>query len=607
MASSSRSTSGVRAASTRPAGRGAVPPRPRPGLERPDCGTASPPRSPPQGHPTFAVDLRGHGRSSKPDGPYDVATVADDLAALIERLGLDRPVVAGQSWGGNVVLELAARHPGASRGIVLRGRRLARAEPRLPGLGGLPGGARPAPAGRPAAATRSRATSARRHPDWPESGIRGHAGQLRGPRRRDDRPVAHLRAPHRPSCAGCGSTTRAARTPALAVPVLLAPAAEWTRRDWTRRKRQAVEAARGGHPERPGPLVHRRPRHPRPAPGRTRRRDARHDDRRVLRDDAARGSSRSWAPARPRRRWPRSTARSSSGSAPEPVTGRDPRHAVRVPGERRRAERSDASSSSPRASGARWPSPRTGRATSTRSRRPRPSPGSARRATSWPARAAPATPSASGPAARSRPPSPIELRDGGILTMASAAALTLGIAHDPRLRDLQGGRGAALAAGARPAGSGDRPAGRRGPPLRQRRGRQPRHPLLLHGRAPPADAGARAGRRARSSWASTATRRSCSTSIGGTATVSGLGGVTVRVDGRRDGLPERQRGEHRHHRRDVARGLADGQTADIGWEPGPDGAGRLRRGRRAGSAGRRATPRRDGRARGDVHRRPRRG
>ena len=71
-----------------------------------------------RGHPVVTVDLRGHGRSSKPDAPYDVPTVADDLAALIERLELDRPVVAGQSWGGNVVLELAVRHASLPRGIV---------------------------------------------------------------------------------------------------------------------------------------------------------------------------------------------------------------------------------------------------------------------------------------------------------------------------------------------------------------------------------------------------------------------------------------------------------------------------------------------------------
>lgn len=65
-----------------------------------------------QGHVAVAVDQRGHGRSSKPDSGYGVATCADDLALLIDELGLDRPAVAGQSWGGNVVLELAHRHPG---------------------------------------------------------------------------------------------------------------------------------------------------------------------------------------------------------------------------------------------------------------------------------------------------------------------------------------------------------------------------------------------------------------------------------------------------------------------------------------------------------------
>jgi len=63
------------------------------------------------GHDVVAIDQRGHGLSSKPDEGYDMATVADDLRLLIGELGWDRAAVAGQSWGGNVVLELAVRHP----------------------------------------------------------------------------------------------------------------------------------------------------------------------------------------------------------------------------------------------------------------------------------------------------------------------------------------------------------------------------------------------------------------------------------------------------------------------------------------------------------------
>jgi pimeloyl-ACP methyl ester carboxylesterase len=69
------------------------------------------------GHRVVAVDQRGHGRSEEPDGGYDTDTCADDLAALVDVLALDRPVVAGQSWGGSVVLSLAARHPGAAGAV----------------------------------------------------------------------------------------------------------------------------------------------------------------------------------------------------------------------------------------------------------------------------------------------------------------------------------------------------------------------------------------------------------------------------------------------------------------------------------------------------------
>jgi pimeloyl-ACP methyl ester carboxylesterase len=46
--------------------------------------------------------------------------VTADLLALLDALDLpEPPIVAGQSWGGNVALDFAARYPGAARGIVL--------------------------------------------------------------------------------------------------------------------------------------------------------------------------------------------------------------------------------------------------------------------------------------------------------------------------------------------------------------------------------------------------------------------------------------------------------------------------------------------------------
>ncbi len=69
------------------------------------------------GHCVVAVDQRGHGRSDKPEGGYDFATVTADLRGLITALGLEQPLIAGQSWGGNVVLEFAARYPGVAHSI----------------------------------------------------------------------------------------------------------------------------------------------------------------------------------------------------------------------------------------------------------------------------------------------------------------------------------------------------------------------------------------------------------------------------------------------------------------------------------------------------------
>jgi pimeloyl-ACP methyl ester carboxylesterase len=66
-----------------------------------------------RGHGSIAVDLRGHGESPAPDDGYDFATITGDLLPFLEH----RPVLAGQSYGGNVAVEVAARHPDAVRAI----------------------------------------------------------------------------------------------------------------------------------------------------------------------------------------------------------------------------------------------------------------------------------------------------------------------------------------------------------------------------------------------------------------------------------------------------------------------------------------------------------
>jgi non-heme chloroperoxidase len=50
----------------------------------------------------FAHDRRGHGRSSQPWNGYDYDTFADDLATLVEELGLERAIHVGHSMGGEV-------------------------------------------------------------------------------------------------------------------------------------------------------------------------------------------------------------------------------------------------------------------------------------------------------------------------------------------------------------------------------------------------------------------------------------------------------------------------------------------------------------------------
>lgn len=126
------------------------------------------------GHPVAAVDQRGHGLSSKPDHGYDFATLTADLGEVIEQLGWSErpPAVAGQSWGGNVVLELAARHPAVVRAIALVDGGTIELTARFADWPTCEAAlAPPALAGMPA--ERFERLIRSHHPDWPEAGIGG--------------------------------------------------------------------------------------------------------------------------------------------------------------------------------------------------------------------------------------------------------------------------------------------------------------------------------------------------------------------------------------------------------------------------------------------------
>jgi pimeloyl-ACP methyl ester carboxylesterase len=69
----------------------------------------------------IAPDTRGSGRSVHPGGPIPSALLADDIAALIDALGLDRPLICGFSDGGETATLVGIRHPGSVRAIVNHG------------------------------------------------------------------------------------------------------------------------------------------------------------------------------------------------------------------------------------------------------------------------------------------------------------------------------------------------------------------------------------------------------------------------------------------------------------------------------------------------------
>jgi 3-oxoadipate enol-lactonase len=70
-------------------------------------------------HRVVAMDHRGHGRGIRSRRPFRLEDCADDVAALIERLGLGPSVIAGYSMGGPVAQLVWRRHRDLVAGLVL--------------------------------------------------------------------------------------------------------------------------------------------------------------------------------------------------------------------------------------------------------------------------------------------------------------------------------------------------------------------------------------------------------------------------------------------------------------------------------------------------------
>ncbi len=70
-------------------------------------------------HQVIGVDLYGHGRTALTDRPFSFEHMADDIAGLIQHLGLEKADVLGYSLGGAVALQTAIRHPERVNKLVL--------------------------------------------------------------------------------------------------------------------------------------------------------------------------------------------------------------------------------------------------------------------------------------------------------------------------------------------------------------------------------------------------------------------------------------------------------------------------------------------------------
>jgi pimeloyl-ACP methyl ester carboxylesterase len=197
------------------------------------------------GHPVATFDQRGHGASSRPPGGYSTTAAARDLVEVVARLdrewGFGRPVLAGQSWGANVVVQAACDRPGLAWGTVLVDGGLPVLSEAFPSWEACRHALAP-PRLELAGAEELARLLRRERPDWPEAALgavlasfeEGEDGSLR-PRLAFERHMAILRS--------MWDQPLAEQLAGLQVPVVAVVAAGRDDPAWAAAKRRAVEQA----------------------------------------------------------------------------------------------------------------------------------------------------------------------------------------------------------------------------------------------------------------------------------------------------------------------------------------------------------------------------
>ena len=67
----------------------------------------------------IVFDVRGHGKSGKPPGPYSIPLFATDTAKMLKALGVGPAHVVGISMGGMIAFQMAVSQPGMVRSLVI--------------------------------------------------------------------------------------------------------------------------------------------------------------------------------------------------------------------------------------------------------------------------------------------------------------------------------------------------------------------------------------------------------------------------------------------------------------------------------------------------------